>query len=940
MKRRMLAILLTAALCSGPGMSAIAADGTLASEDVQITESVNEAKEDVAAEEEEDVAAEEEPAAKSQTGQSGESETVVEQETVEESVPVYQTEDYTGWSDDGEQYYENGELVCECVKEIDGSFYLFDYEGYLVHDGEYGIWYDEEIGCLYYRTNEDGTLFSGWYVEEWGSKQYYDSNFVRATDVIFTVDGNNYYADEYGWILIDQDFVYQNVFYHADEDGILTEKETSQNGWQFIGGYYYYMDDGVIVTNEIRTIDGKRYYFNDYGRMETGAFEYEEVVSEDETIYGWKMAASDGQIVENVLGWYQSKTDDGSYWYYFEKYGWLCCDKFKNIGGKTYYFESNGVMATGLFWAYDSEIDDYRQYLADSSGAVVSQLKDGWIQPAGSSDWYYYKDGSFISDDFLDLGSKTYYFDYDGKMRSGKFTVWGEERACYCTDSSGAIIKNKWVMNGGYWHYAQADGKLYIDGKHIISGKYYIFDWQGELQVGVVYYEDGRFLTDNSGAVIEKKGWSRYGLEWYYVGADGQIVCDDWVEGNYYVNYYGKMLVGTHEIDGKYYYFNKSGYCDKKPLNEGTPGWSALIDGHYYYRDQNGEPYTGWVDESHTYYIENGVMQHDCTIYDEETDAYYLLQYDGKCVKNGWYRTYRSYDFYGEILAWVYAESDGKLVVDDWKEISSQKYYFEGNGYMVTGLYEIDGKEYLFGSNGALMGEADKIAEGWKKINGSWYYFNGDGTRQDTEGQREINGKTYYFGWNGRLLTNTVMTNDSGKAIYLDGNGYTRVPAKGWNKLFGSWYYVESNGEWAQGLKKINGKWYQFWEGRMETGCIYVDEWQKYAFFGESGALQNVTTGWYKAGGSWYYFKNGDPITPEGIQTINGKTYYIGWHGLMYTGCIDSYVFGNSGALLKNAWYYDGDTWVYADQNGRHVTGIRVINGKKYYFDEYGRWIK
>ena len=51
---------------------------------------------------------------------------------------------------------------------------------------------------------------------------------------------------------------------------------------------------------------------------------------------------------------------------------------------------------------------------------------------------------------------------------------------------------------------------------------------------------------------------------------------------------------------------------------------------------------------------------------------------------------------------WMYADSDGKRVVNDWVTDKGKKYYMDTSGVMVKGWYVIKGKYYYFGNDGAL----------------------------------------------------------------------------------------------------------------------------------------------------------------------------------------------------------------------------------------------
>ena len=114
-----------------------------------------------------------------------------------------------------------------------------------------------------------------------------------------------------------------------------------------------------------KAIDGKWYYFNEYGVMETG----------------W--VSVDGK-------WYYLNEEDGSM-----ETGWA------SVGGKWYYLNADGSMETG--WVSVGG----KWYHLDNSGA----METGWVSVGGY--WYYLNaDGSMASNQWID----GYYVDASGKM--------------------------------------------------------------------------------------------------------------------------------------------------------------------------------------------------------------------------------------------------------------------------------------------------------------------------------------------------------------------------------------------------------------------------------------------------------------------------------------------------------------------------------------------
>ena len=120
----------------------------------------------------------------------------------------------------------------------------------------------------------------------------------------------------------------------------------------------------------------------------------------------------------------------------------------------------------------------------------------------------------------------------------------------------------------------------------------------------------------------------------------------------------------------------------------------------------------------------------------------------------------------------------------------------------------------------------------------------------------------------------------------------------GWQKIDGTWYYFNSNGDKLTGWQKIKGVWY---------------------YLKSDGAM---ATGWVKVNGKWYYLKSNGAMATGWIKT-GGKWYYLKSSGAMATG-----------------WLKDNGKWYYLNSSGAMVTGTVTIDGKEYTFADSGAWIK
>lgn len=120
-------------------------------------------------------------------------------------------------------------------------------------------------------------------------------------------------------------------------------------------------------------------------------------------------------------------------------------------------------------------------------------------------------------------------------------------------------------------------------------------------------------------------------------------------------------------------------------------------------------------------------------------------------------------------VGWWYKFDDGTYPANEWYKIDGKWYLFNSEGYMLygwqwsdggnwyylgnkddgsmkTGWIFTDGKWYFFDDNGAM-----KI--GWYSIQGKWYFFNNDGSMQT--GWLEKDGFAYLLYSDGSMACNT-----------------------------------------------------------------------------------------------------------------------------------------------------------------------------------------
>ena len=227
---------------------------------------------------------------------------------------------------------------------------------------------------------------------------------------------------------------------------------------------------------------------------------------------------------------------------------------------------------------------------------------------------------------------------------------------------------------------------------------------------------------------------------------------------------------------------------------------------------------------------------------------WYYFKTSGILLKNQWIGNY-------------YVGSDGKMLVNQWVD----DYYVDNNGRWAQDkkAYELVSDAYGTRCFNNKISDYEKNC--WKKITGYFYYFNQDGYA--LTGTQNINAKTYHFDSNGKMLTGWYEEN--GNTYWLDENGQK---SSGWHLVNGTWYYwlpdtfTLANNGWQQ----IDNMYYYFLnDGSMKTDWLQINNSDWY-YLGNDGACK---TGLLNIDSNAYYFyqKNDANGGPEGLMARNRK---------------------------------------------------------------------
>ncbi len=223
-------------------------------------------------------------------------------------------------------------------------------------------------------------------------------------------------------------------------------------------------------------------------------------------------------------------------------------------------------------------------------------------------------------------------------------------------------------------------------------------------------------------------------------------------------------------------------------------------------------------------------------------------------------------------------------------------YYYDSYGYRVTGWEQDNGSVYYFNSQVPEVPQGSALT-GMQKLDSDSYFFNEAGVLQT--GWVTVGAKRYYGAKSG--------------AFGMLGKLYT-----GLHKIEGKRYFFDAEGEMKTGWVTYEDKTYYFWPkkssekyGTACTGWQTISK-QKY-FFAANGAMKRDC--WVK------------------------KKYYVDSDGKLLKSCVtpDGYIVDAKGKKVKRAnGFVKVGSKIYFYSSGEMAVGVKLINGKRYYFKKSG----
>ncbi len=379
----------------------------------------------------------------------------------------------------------------------------------------------------------------GWVDDGGDNWRYVDRDGTYATDTIRSSGDGKYYLDVNGYMV--RDYIledYNGAVYYFDDTGkmvvnkwVVAENNQVYNQMDNPPSIYlyYFGNNGKAyqAKNDIvkKTIDGKKYLFNENGQMLSGWINesgdrYNEFDDDEmDPFEGYCYYAgdeTDGVLREGWTAWEGGSTKDRYYqrerlWFYFKtndnkKIQSNNADALlkKTINGKTYGFDENGVMAEG--WdaeALDPNNEDAtieaKKYFKEAGEDAGRLTKKEWVFAVPSQKqnlddhdqeterWFYALGGGEVVKGVMRKINKDYYaFNESGIMKTGLCVIDKTTREFVdCIDAE------------------KTEGKDFIISRHYISvdnssaaREYEVFDDENQL---IYYFEDDETKTADFG---------------------------------------------------------------------------------------------------------------------------------------------------------------------------------------------------------------------------------------------------------------------------------------------------------------------------------------------------------------------------------------------------------------------------------------------------------
>lgn len=424
------------------------------------------------------------------------------------------------WQKSGDYWYyldDNGEMAVDSLIDDNDDTYYVDVNGVMVTNRWVAV--DNE------NAGDENEPNQWWYYFGANGKAYKRNDSASGDVSLKTINGKKYTFNtdgkmQYGWVKdgetqYDDNAWQDSQYYFGDEnDGSMaegwreiairddqaTDAQPGDNYWdEDQTRWFYFKASGKKEKGQTgKTINGRKYGFDEYGRMNAG-WVTQATTSNTSVKDGGKQGIAtysnsfmnystpeDG--ARYTKGWFKvtpgyylqkDKYEDGSdYWYYSDGNGKLVTNQIKTINGKKYAFDNYGRMISGFV-----VLQMQQTGTAYSQKDIVDKLDDeNRYDTADNYTRFVQANDSLFRSGEL----RAYYFGSsdDGSMKTGKQSV----------DLDGEKLTFEFEKNGskkGAGLIGMNDHKLYIGGKLTTA------DSDNKIEV-VVLNSNNQLITKSS----------------------------------------------------------------------------------------------------------------------------------------------------------------------------------------------------------------------------------------------------------------------------------------------------------------------------------------------------------------------------------------------------------------------------------------------------------
>ena len=424
------------------------------------------------------------------------------------------------WQKSGDYWYyldDKGEMAVDSIIDDNSDTYYVDVNGVMVTNRWVAV--DNE------NAGDENEPNQWWYYFGANGKAYKRNDSASGDVSLKTINGKKYTFNtdgkmQYGWVKdgetqYDDNAWQDSQYYFGDEnDGAMaegwkeiairddqaTDAQPGDNYWdEDQTRWFYFKASGKKEKDQTgKTINGRKYGFDEYGRMNAG-WVTQATTSNTSVKDGGKQGIAtysnsfmnystpeDG--ARYTKGWFKvtpgyylqkDKYEDGSdYWYYSDGNGKLVTNQIKTINGKKYAFDNYGRMISGFV-----VLQMQQTGTAYSQKDIVDKLDDeNRYDTADNYTRFVQANDSLFRSGEL----RAYYFGSsdDGSMKTGKQSV----------DLDGEKLTFEFEKNGskkGAGINGMRDHKLYIGGKLTTA------DSDNKIEV-VVLNSNNQLITKSS----------------------------------------------------------------------------------------------------------------------------------------------------------------------------------------------------------------------------------------------------------------------------------------------------------------------------------------------------------------------------------------------------------------------------------------------------------